>query len=178
MASNINAVNIARALFESARKKGESVKWLAELRLVVDLSKDSALSELLAKKGLDFKQKIGELQKRSGQLGPETVDLVKELLEKGKLSQIDGITTEYQRLLDQMHGIEGSQVADVTTAVSLDSQARLDLGEKLTEIMGKPVVVNARVDPAILGGIVIRVGDKLIDGSVRSKLQTISKELV
>ena len=106
------------------------------------------------------------------------VDLVKELLEKGKLPQIDGITTEYQRLLDQMHGIEGSQVADVTTAVSLDSQARLDLGEKLTEIMGKPVVVNARVDPAILGGIVIRVGDKLIDGSVRSKLQTISKELV
>jgi len=178
MASNINTVNIAQALFESARKKGETVKWLAELRLVADLSKDPALSELLAKKGLDLKQKIDELKKRSGQLSPETTNMVQELLEKDKLSWIDGVTTEYQRLLDQLHGIEGSQVADVTTAVSLDNQARLDLGKKLTEIMGKPVVINARVDPAILGGIVIRVGDKLIDGSVRSKLQTISKELV
>ncbi len=103
--------------------------------------------------------------------------LVAGLMEKGRLAELDDITIEYQKLLDAYHGVEGAEVAEVTTAIALDEETRLSLGKRLTEIIGRPVVIKASVDPGVIGGIIVRVGDKLIDGSIRSRLQTLSKEL-
>jgi F-type H+-transporting ATPase subunit delta len=100
------------------------------------------------------------------------------LSDKGKLIELDAISIEYQRLVDAHHGIEGAEVAEVTTAITLDDEDKLKLGKRLGEILGKPVTLKILVAPELLGGIVIRVGDKLIDGSVRHRLQTLSKELV
>ncbi len=178
MASSIYANDMAKSLFEAALKKGEAVKWLRELRLASDLLKDSALAELIQKKDVPIKDKAREFEKRGNKLSDEMLNLLSMLLEKDKLDLLDPLTVEYQRLLDQHHGIEGSQIAYVTTAIPLDETTRLELGERLTKMAGKPVVIKSKVDPEILGGMIIRLGDKLIDGSVRSKLQTISKELV
>jgi F-type H+-transporting ATPase subunit delta len=51
------------------------------------------------------------------------------------------------------------------------------VAQRITEIIGKPVLLKPKVDPAIIGGIIIRVGDKLIDGSIRSKLAALKKDL-
>ena len=83
---------------------------------------------------------------------------------------INDIADEYQRLVDNYRGIEGAEVAEVTTAIPLDDEDKLKLAQRLTSLVGKPVVLKPKVDPSLMGGLIIRVGDKLIDGSIRSKL--------
>ena len=77
--------------------------------------------------------------------------------------------------LDEYHGI---QTAEVVTAVPLDNKDKEKLSDTLGTMIGKKVVLKSGVDPEILGGIVARVGGKLLDGSTRSKLMALKKELV
>ena len=90
---------------------------------------------------------------------------------------IDDIAEEYQALVDNYRGIEGTAIAEITTAIPLDNDYQLKIAQRITEIVGKPVMLRPKVDPAIIGGIIIRVGDKLIDGSIRSKLAALRKDL-
>jgi F-type H+-transporting ATPase subunit delta len=69
------------------------------------------------------------------------------------------------------------ELAEVTTAVPLDDEDMLKLAQRITEIVGKPVALKPKVDSNLIGGIMIRVGDKLIDGSIRSKLAALRNEM-
>ena len=178
MASNIYAKELAKGLFDAAKKEGKTIKWLAELRLLSDLLRDEALLEKVVDKSTSIEAKTALLAERGGNFSPEMVNLLDLLVEKQKADVASSVSFEFQGLVDQQHGIEGTSIANVITAIPLDEAGRLDIGKQLTKITGKPVVIENKVDPDILGGVVIRIGDKLIDGSVRSKLQTISKELV
>jgi F-type H+-transporting ATPase subunit delta len=62
-------------------------------------------------------------------------------------------------------------VAEVRSAVALDEPRRARLADALARVLGKPVVLQVTVDEAILGSVVVRVGDELFDGSVRSRLE-------
>ncbi len=84
------------------------------------------------------------------------------------------IADEYQRLLDSYRGIEE---AEVTTAIPLDDEDKLRLGERLGAIVGKKVVIKPEVDSSLIGGIVARIGGKLLDGSTRSRLEALKREL-
>jgi F-type H+-transporting ATPase subunit delta len=105
------------------------------------------------------------------------IKLLLLLAAKSRLALIDDIAEEYQALVDNYRGIEGTEVAEVTTAIPLDDDYQLKVAERITEIIGKPVLLKPKVDPGIIGGIIIRVGDKLIDGSLRSKLAALRKDL-
>ena len=85
------------------------------------------------------------------------------------------ISGEYQRLLDSHRGIER---AEVTTAMPLGDEDQQRLAEQLSAIVGKKVVLKSEVDPSIVGGIMARIGGKLIDGSTRSQLMALKRELV
>ncbi|MCL2149589.1 MAG: ATP synthase F1 subunit delta [Dehalococcoidia bacterium] len=177
MVSGTEATGWAQELFGAALAAKAPVQCLAELRRVSDLLKDGTLSAALTDAQLPAADKLKLLSGRAGELEPEVAKLVATLFDKGRLAEIDNIALEYQRLLDAHHGVEGAEVAEVTTAMALDEEAKLSLGKRLTEIMERPVVIKTSVDPAVIGGIIVRIGDKLIDGSIRSRLQTLSKEL-
>ena len=177
MVSGSESSSPARELFSAALVAKAPVKYLSELRRVTDLVKDRAVAEALEAARMPAAEKVKLLSERAGGISPAVSTLVSGLLNRGQLIELENITTEYQRLLDAFHGVEGAEVAEVTTAVALDEDTKLSLGKRLTEIMGKPVVVKASVDPDVVGGIIVRVGDRLIDGSIRSRLQAISKEL-
>ena len=178
MAKGVDVTNTAKALFELALKDNDPTGWLGELRRASDLVGDSALLAALKEPKTSQKEKAAMLNERSGGLRDETLKLVFLLVEKGSLAELAEISIEYQKLLDAYHGVEGAEVAEVTTAVPLDEAGRRELGSRLTAILGKPVIVRATVDAGLIGGIIIRVGDKLIDGSIRHKLAALSKELV
>ena len=178
MATSVYAKNLAKALFEDALKKNELIKWLSDLRIISDLMKDASVSAILQKPNMSFADKSKLLKDRAGALDAQVLNLVGMLADKGKLNELDNISIEYQELLDAYHGVEGAELAEVTTAIPLDEEEKLKLGKRLRELVGKPVTLKVMVDPRLLGGIVIRVGDKLIDGSVRNRLQTLSKELI
>ena len=178
MVSGTESTGSARELFTAAIAAQAPVKYLSELRRISDLVTDKAVMDALQSSRMPAAGKVDLIAGRTGGLSPEVASLLGALLNRGQLSELGDIVTEYQRLLDSYHGVEGAQVAEVTTAIPLSEEERLSLGKRLTEILKKPVVIQAVVDPGVIGGAIIRVGDKLIDGSIRSRLQAISKELI
>lgn len=87
---------------------------------------------------------------------------------------VGDIADGYQRLLDSYRGIEQ---AEITTAVPLDDEDKLKLEEHLGAVVGKKVVLKPEIDSSLIGGIIARIGGKLLDGSTRSKLTALKKEL-
>jgi F-type H+-transporting ATPase subunit delta len=177
MANSAYAISRAQEIFKTALEKKELNRWQTDLRRIAGLARDSALLALLENPKVSSDEKVEALSGRLVEVSPGALTLVAELVAKGRLAVIDEIAEEYQKLVDNYRGVEGAEVAEVTTAIELDDKERLALAQRLTDIIGRPIVLKPKVDPNLIGGIVIRVGDKLIDGSVRSKLEALRREI-
>ncbi|HJM36364.1 MAG: F0F1 ATP synthase subunit delta [Dehalococcoidales bacterium] len=174
MARRAYARRYARAVFQVALERQELDRWQSDLNKVVGLGKDDDLVALLENPKLRFSDKAKLLAERLGEINPFALNLVYLLVTRDKFSLVGEINEEYQRLLDSHHGIEP---AVVVTAVLLDDETKSRLAKRLEAIVGKKVVVQHEVDPNVLGGVVARVGGKLLDGSTRSRLVALKKEL-
>ena len=84
------------------------------------------------------------------------------------------IYEEYQRTLNTYRGIEE---AEVVTAVPLGDEDKQKLTERLKALVGKEVVIKPVVDPGVIGGVVVRIGGKLLDGSTSNRLEVLKKVL-
>ena len=177
MANSAYAIRQAQEVFKTALEKKELNRWQSDLRRIASLCKDATLLALLENPKVRFDDKAKVLSERLGDINSEALKLVSELVAKGRLAVIGEIADEYQRLLDNYRGIEGAEVAEVTTAIPLDDEDRLRLAQRITSLVGKPVVLMPKVDSSLIGGIIIRVGDKLIDGSIRSKLEALKRDM-
>ena len=167
----------SQSIFRMALQEKDLNRWQTDLRKVATLLKDSALAALIADPKITGEEKSKTLAQRLGEINPLAIKLLLLLAAKGKLAAIDDIAEDYQTLVDNYRGIEGTEIAEITTAIPLDDADKLKIAQRITEIVGKPVQLRPKVDPAIIGGIIIRVGDKLIDGSLRSKLAALRKDL-
>jgi F-type H+-transporting ATPase subunit delta len=105
------------------------------------------------------------LDGRAGGRAAALVDLVVELYEGHELD------TLARQWAEAAAARRDRVVAEVRSAVELDDQRRARLAEALTRVLGKPVVLQTSVDTAILGSVVVRVGNELFDGSIRSRLE-------
>jgi F-type H+-transporting ATPase subunit delta len=177
MSDNISAQQHAKEIFKTALESNELNRWQSDLRKLANLARDATLVSLLENPEVSFDEKAKELAGRLGEATPEVIRFVSEYIGKGKLSEMEDISYEYQKLVDNHRGIEGTETAEITTAIPLDDEYTLNIAKRLTSMVGKPVVVNTRVDPELVGGIIIKVGDKVIDGSIRSKLATLRREM-
>ncbi len=175
MARRFYAKRYAQAVFEIALGRKELDRWQSDLRTIASLGEDAILIAWLENPKFRFDDKVRLLSEQLGDVNPLTLNLVYLLAARGKLSMIGDIADEYQRLLDSYRGIEQ---AEVITAVPLDDEDRLRLGERLGAVVGKKVVVKPEVDSSLIGGFIARIGGKLLDGSTRSKLEALKRELV
>jgi len=165
----------AQAVFEIALEKKELERWQSDLQKVVKVVEDATFLAALESPKIKVDDKARLLSERLGDVNPLVFNLVRLLITKAGIGMIGDITKEYQRLLDSYHGIEP---AEVITAIPLDDKDIQKLTENLSALIGKKVVLKSEVDPGIIGGIVARVGGKLLDGSTRSKLMALRRELV
>lgn len=149
-------------------------RWQSDLRRMASLAEDATLIAFLESPKIHFDDKARLLSEWLDGINPLALNLAHLLVTKGRLSMMGGIADGYQRLLDSYRGIEP---AEVITAVPLDEEDKRRLAEHLGAIVGKEVVLKTEVDPGLLGGIVARVGGMLLDGSTRSKLEALKKEL-
>jgi len=177
MTSNAYVRRYSQAIFRMALENKDINRWQTDLRKVASLMKDSALFALITNPEVKTDEKSKTLSQRLGDVNPLATKLVLLLAAKSKLVLIDDIAEEYQAMVDNYRGIEGTEIAEVTTAIPLDNDYQLKLAQRITAIVGKPVLLKPKVDPNIIGGIIIRVGDKLIDGSIRSTLAALRKDL-
>jgi F-type H+-transporting ATPase subunit delta len=161
-------------VFGIARERNELDIWQSDLRKIATLGEDARFMALLESPKIRFEDKAKLLAKGLGDINPLALNLVYLLVTRGRVGMVGDIADEYQRLLDSYRGIEQ---AEVITAIPLDDEDKRKLEERLETVVGKKVVLKPRVDPDVLGGIVARIGGKLLDGSTRSKLVALKKAL-
>jgi F-type H+-transporting ATPase subunit delta len=149
-------------------------RWQSDLKRLASLAEDAALVAFLESPKVHFDNKARLLSEQLADINPLALNLVYLLVARGRLRLIGGITDDYQRLLDSYRGIEP---AEVITATPLDEADKLRLAEHLGAIVGKKVSLKTKVDSRLIGGIIARIGGKLLDGSTYSRLETLKKEL-
>ena len=174
MARKAYARRYSQAVFEIALENNEIEQWQTDLTRVVSVVRDAALKAFLENPKYHFDDKARLLSEGLEGVSPLALNLVCLLIARNRLEIIGDIAEEYQLLLDSYHGIER---AEVTSAVPLDDEDKQKLSEFLSKVAGKKVVLKSEVDPGLLGGIVARIGGKLLDGSTRSKLIALKKAL-
>ena len=174
MASKGNPKSYARAVFEIALERNELDKWRSDLKLVSSLAEDAVLQTLLESPKLSFEDKMKMVNEHLPEIGSLTRNLIYLLIMRGKVNLIGRISEQYQQLVDDYHGVEH---AEVITAIPLDDTEMKKLENTLTGLLGKKLVLETRVDPAIIGGLVVRVNGKLIEGSIRDKLLSLKKDM-
>ena len=175
MARVTSGKRYAQAAFRLALEKGELDSWQASLRKIADITTDEKLVALLENPKLSFETRKTILAEFSGKINPLALNLAYLLVHKDRLGIAGDISQQYDRLLDTHYGIEH---VEVITALPLDDEDRKRISSRFEAITGHKVVIDAQVDPSIVGGIKARIGDTLIDGSVKSKLGALRKSLV
>lgn len=167
------ASRYARAAFELARDRGELEAWERDLRALAEaFASPEALTFVSGKAPWDAKEDF--LKRVVGEPAPLVWNLVRLLESKGRLALLPQIAGRFLELLDAERGIAHAQVV---TAVEMSDVERRALGTRLSELTGKQVELQLYEDPEILGGLVVRIGDQLIDGSTRSRLVALKRKL-
>jgi F-type H+-transporting ATPase subunit delta len=170
----LQARRYSQAVFEIAVERKELDKWKIDLQILNALAKDIDFVSVMQNPIFSFDKKIKLLDNQIKGLSVYAFNLAYVLTSKGKFSLISEIFSEYCTMLDVFRGIEK---AEVITAVQLDDKEISKLTEQLGKISGKKVTLTLRVDPQIIGGIIVRIGGKIIDGSTKSQLAALKNQL-
>lgn len=175
MAISVYAKRYSQAVFAIALEKEELDSWQSDLSKIAGLADDATFMAFLESPKFHFDDKTRLLSERLSDVSPLALNLVYLLVTRRRLGIVGDIADEYQRLLDSYRGIEQ---AEVITAVPLDDEGKVMLAEYLSAIVGKKIIVKPKVDSSLIGGVIARIGDKLLDGSTRSQLLALKRKLV
>jgi F-type H+-transporting ATPase subunit delta len=177
--SKAAAIRYARALFDVALKEASGLEQVeTELASFVDLfTQHPTLQKVLFNPAVPVPRKraaVNELTERLG-LMPVVSKLLTLLAERDRLSILPDLLSSYrERLMDHQQVVR----AHLTTATPLSTERTEDIEHRLAQVTGKTVIVSARVDPSILGGLVARIGGTVYDASVTHQLERIRTRLV
>lgn len=175
MPRGVAAKRHAQAVFQLALEQGELEKWLEDLKTIATTLSQPQLMAILESPKVHPDEKMELISRCLPGVSQLALNLVYLLVARRRLRLIDQIASEYQRLVDAYQGLEH---AEVTTAIPLDEEDKKRLSERLAELTGTRIMLSTKVDPNVIGGFVVRIGDRLIDGSTKSKLDSLRKSLV
>lgn len=164
------SLGYARALFEIAQSEGDLERVADELfRVARTLETEHELRQTLTDIAVPAEAKEQLLANLLGErVSPHTLSILTFVIRMGKARQLVDIADELARLAEEESKRE---IGEVRAAIPLDEEMTRRLGEALSKATGKTVAVKAIVDPSVVGGVLARVGDLVIDGSVRHKLE-------
>jgi F-type H+-transporting ATPase subunit delta len=167
----------ARALLQLANKHQKAEAYRDELNGLGEVLKASpTFSSLIGDPAVSESTRASLLQRTfTGRVDPVVSNFLGLLNSKGRLGLLPDIIEEYaEQLEDQLGNIE----VDVTVAQKLSSEQLEQVRQRVSKAIGRNAVVHQYVDEDIIGGLVIRVQDKLIDASVRHQLESMRKQLL
>lgn len=168
------AKRYAQAVFEIARDRNSLEKWSADLGLVALAMADPQAAAILTSTKLALADRYRLLEAILAGIDPLVMNLAKLLVAKGRVEVAPQVAEAYRDLVDEHSGVAHARVV---TAVPLADAEQRAVEKRLSQITGKKVIAHLEVEPAILGGLVARVGDRLIDGSTHSKLLALKRTL-
>jgi F-type H+-transporting ATPase subunit delta len=173
----IVAKRYAKALLEIGKEDGLLEAYGEDLAKVVALFDVSGeLETALANPAFALDERMGILATflEKLELKPISVNFIKLLLDRGRIDAARAINQIYEQLLDEEHGIKR---AEVVAATGLDEEAVSSLKGTLKKLVGQEVQLEVKEDPSLIGGVVARVGDLVLDGSVKSQLESLKDSL-
>jgi F-type H+-transporting ATPase subunit delta len=166
----------AEALFNVVRAEGELDRVEDELyRFGKVLDSNHELKQALADQSIDRTQRIKVLEELLGdKVSAHTLGLLSFIVTQGRARQLPQILEELSSLAAEARN---SVVAEVRSAIPLDDRQRKELAEALSKATGKNVEVKALVDPSVIGGVVAKVGDTVIDGTVKRRMEQLREQV-
>ena len=130
----------------------------------------------LANPSIPLEERTATAQRTFSRIvSPQVLNLIALLIRRGRIEELPRLAAEFRRLDNARQGIT---LATATSALPLDPDEIQALTEQLERLTGGRVELDVQVDPSLLGGLVVRVGDRLIDGSVRGRLERLRNQLV
>ena len=167
----------AKALLGVGKSSGESEKLVDELSAVAKVvRKLPKLQTTLESPQIAADAKQAILQKAfGGKLSKDMVNFLKIVANKGRFDCLSQISSSATRLYDEM---SGNVMAEIVTAEKIEKSVAKDIASQLEKELGKKVTVKTSVDPKIIGGMVIRIGDTVHDGSVVNQLEQVRTKAV
>jgi F-type H+-transporting ATPase subunit delta len=171
------ARNYAEALLELAKRAKDLRGWGSILEGIADaIRKDQTLRAFLETPRVDVGTKNKVLRKALTDRAPEKfVRFIESVVSHRRQMLIPQMAIEYMDLVDNA---ENRLHANVTVAKEADDKTKKLITDRLSTVFGKTVVPHLTVDARILGGLVVRVGDTVMDGSVRRKLGTLKQRML
>ena len=174
MPRRASAKRYAQAVFDLALERGQLEQWAEDLGLISQALQDQELRAFLEHAKIPLPRKVQTIEDGFQGLDPLVQNLLSLLVSRGLVELVPEVEQVYQQLLNEFRGRE--QV-EVYSAVPLEDPERERIARFLAELINKEIVLDSQVDPSILGGLVIKVGDKLIDGSTRTRLEELGSRL-
>ena len=170
------ATRYAQAVFSLGKERGTLDVWQSDLTDLATITGDSRVSSYLSNPSITADTKLATLEASlPSTVQPELRNLAKLLVVRNRTNLIPQIREIFE---DQVRTERGITVAQVTTAEPLTADEEALVREKLTAMTGNTIEITSTVDPDLIGGIVVRIGDQVIDGSVRNKLERMRMRLV
>ncbi len=166
----------AQAAFQIARETNGLDRWLNDLKKINSIFGSPSVASLVQNPRVtdDEKRQVIERLLPAGTVDPLVTNLLMLLARRERLTMLPRIVEVFQELYNREKGIV---VADVTTAVPLNDAQQRGVAERLARITGKTVQLHVHHDPRILGGMITRIGDELIDASVSTRLAQLAERL-
>lgn len=175
-----DATAIARpyglAAFKQAQEEGKIREWSTMLQLLVLIMQDATMLGLIANPKVNDQQLADLIIDVAGDgLSQTGGNLVRILAENERLAEIAGVAAVFEQERDR---IEGRSQVEVTSAFALTDTQQKSIAESMSKRLGTDVDVSVTVDKSLIGGVVIRSGDTVIDASLRGRLGQLGQSLM
>jgi F-type H+-transporting ATPase subunit delta len=175
--SSVVARNYAEALL-SVAEQAKAVERVGELLDAVAgaMASDDTLKAIMMSPRIRKAQKQEMLAKALGPLAPPTfIKFLQAVVQRGRQDLFSEMSQAYQLLADKHFN---RVHASVITAREADAALKQAITERLTKAMGKTVLPHFRADSSLIGGVIVRLGDRVLDGSIRRRIQTLRARML
>jgi len=175
--ASASAKRYAAAAFNIAEQSGEYDAWLSSLNQLARIVQMPSARVVFLSPTVPASQKRAALDRMLPDALPLVRNFVHIVADRDRLDEMPGIVESLRDLINVRRGIV---TADVTTAVPLDAEMQRLVAQRLAAYLNREpdkVTIRTRVDPTIIGGVIARVGDRLIDDSVRGRLDRLRQTL-
>ena len=172
------ARHYAQAIFELAEQEQGFARWRERLRRLRELLERSELGAALRSPEFSAAQRRELAQavlEQDREIDKEAANLLRLLIESRRTAMLAAIEAGYRQLVDRA---EGRVAAQLSTAVEVAPGELARFSKELSTRLGVEVNFQAQVDPSLLGGAVVRVGDRVFDASLKTKLQQLRREML
>jgi F-type H+-transporting ATPase subunit delta len=165
----------SRSLFEVAREHGRLDELREQLSQFADaLQENRDLQVFFFSPYFSTAEQHDALDRLLVDADPEFVNFLKLLIENHRMPVLFRIRRAYEQLWEQENRL---LPVEITSAIELDAATTGSVAERIGESTGRKVTLSTRVDPSIIGGIVVRVGNSILDASIRNRLEQLRKHV-